>query len=410
MSITKVTKGYTIRWYDADGRERQQTYKGIDREEARRLEREKLAERDRGERPADERHAPLFKTFAATWIEESRSGWKPSTLQQYQQVLKSQLLPAFGELRITQITESRVRQAITGWQDGLPKEGEEATDSGPRCHRTGGLSARRLNLVLVLLKTILGVARRRRWLREDPLLSVRLLREPQTEVDPLAPEEVDAFLKVCPPWWRPYFTVAVWTGARPNELGALKWGDVDWSSSRFRIRAGRYRGVESTPKTSSSIRDVDMLPPVVDAMRAQKKQQAAVRLKAGLGVAEPGQDYVFTGPEGGLLNPNWIRDRIWYPTLTKTQLRRRTVYQTRHSFASNALAAGEAPSWVAAQLGHATPEMLFKVYARWIPNRTRRDGSALLSRMVETTPETVDCTGEIRASEPVAAASHRKIS
>ena len=31
-----------------------------------------------------------------------------------------------------------------------------------------------------------------------------------------------------------------------------------------------------------------------------------------------------------------------------------------------ALAAGEAPSWVAAMLGHASPEMLFSVYARFI--------------------------------------------
>src|SRR5262249_21201362 len=47
----------------------------------------------------------------------------------------------------------------------------------------------------------------------------------------------------------------------------------------------------------------------------------------------------------------------------------------------NALAAGEQPSWVAAMLGHTTPEMLFQVYARFIPNRTRRDGAALLARM-----------------------------
>jgi hypothetical protein len=32
-------------------------------------------------------------------------------------------------------------------------------------------------------------------------------------------------------------------------------------------------------------------------------------------------------------------------------------------------------------LGHASPEMQFSVYARFIPNRTRRDGSALVSRM-----------------------------
>ena len=47
----------------------------------------------------------------------------------------------------------------------------------------------------------------------------------------------------------------------------------------------------------------------------------------------------------------------------------------------NALAAGEAPSWVAAMLGHASPEMLFSVYARYIPKRARRDGSAFVSRM-----------------------------
>src|SRR5262244_1840866 len=109
MSVHKTTKGYTIRWYDTDGRERQRTYKGITRNEADRLERELLAARDRGERPIDERHAPTFDAFAKVWVEESRSGWKPSTQQQYEQVLKSQLRPAFGDLRITAITESRVR-------------------------------------------------------------------------------------------------------------------------------------------------------------------------------------------------------------------------------------------------------------------------------------------------------------
>ena len=40
-------------------------------------------------------------------------------------------------------------------------------------------------------------------------------------------------------------------------------------------------------------------------------------------------------------------------------------------------------------LGHRSAEMLFEVYARWIPNRTK-DGSAMVARMA--------CdTGEIRA-------------
>jgi integrase len=273
---------------------------------------------------------------------------------------------------VSAITESRIRQLITGLRDT-------------------GLSARRTNLTLLVLKMILRTALRRRYLRDDPTETIRSLREPRTEVDPLDPDEVTAFLAACPTWWRPYFTVAFWTGARPNELAALRWGDVDGGRGIVRIRAGRYRGKEGPPKTASSVRDIDLAPPVVDALKAQKAQQAAERLKAGRGAPEPGQDYVFTGPESGLLNVNALRDRTWYPTLTKAGLRRRIMYQTRHTFASNALAAGEAPSWVAAMLGHASPEMLFSVYARYIPNRTRRDGSALLSRM--TKRKDADATG-----------------
>jgi integrase len=40
------------------------------------------------------------------------------------------------------------------------------------------------------------------------------------------------------------------------------------------------------------------------------------------------------------------------------------------------LGSGENPQWIARQLGHSSTEMLFKVYARFVPNLTRQDGSA----------------------------------
>ena len=276
-------------------------------------------------------------------------------------MLKKHLLPRYGEARITAIRESAAMALI----------GEL---------KKTGLSPRRINLILLVLKMILKAARRHRWLRDDPLLDVTLLEVADSEVDPLNPEEIDAFLAGCPPWWKPYFTVSLWTGARPGELAALKWSDIDATSGHFRIRAARYRGIESTPKTTKSVRDIVMLPPVVDALKAQKAQQAAARLKSGAGTPPPEADYVFTGPNGGFLNLSHLRDSIWYPTLTKSGLRRRVMYQTRHTFASNALAGGESPAWVAKMLGHATAEMLFKVYHRYIPN-PRRDGNGLCARL-----------------------------
>ncbi len=108
-----------------------------------------------------------------------------------------------------------------------------------------------------------------------------------------------------------------------------------------------------------------------------------MRLKRGEGKPEIGKDYVFTGPEGGFLNLNFLREKIWYPTLDGGKLRRRTFYQTRHTFASNALAPGENPKWVTATLGHKSTEILFDVYEKFIPRRTRLDGSALIVRMRE---------------------------
>ena len=171
-------------------------------------------------------------------------------------------------------------------------------------------------------------------------------------------------------------------GSRPGELAALKWGDVELRRGSLRVRAGRYRGREGSPKTESSVRDVDLLPPVVEALLAHRAAQAAARLAAGQGAPDPGRDYVFTMPSGRCVDPNRLREQVWNRTIARAGVRRRTMYQTRHTFASNALAAGEAPSWVAAMLGHTTPEMLFQVYARFIPNRTRRDGSALAGRMM----------------------------
>jgi integrase len=49
----------------------------------------------------------------------------------------------------------------------------------------------------------------------------------------------------------------------------------------------------------------------------------------------------------------------------------------RHTAATLWLASGEAPEWIARQLGHTSTEMLFRVYSRYVPNLTRQDGSAM---------------------------------
>ncbi len=86
--------------------------------------------------------------------------------------------------------------------------------------------------------------------------------------------------------------------------------------------------------------------------------------------------YVFCGMRGNPIHDRAFRRWVWDPIIRHLGLKKRTPYQTRHTCATLWLASGENPEWVARQLGHTTTEMLFRVYSRFIPNLTRRDGSA----------------------------------
>ncbi len=89
-----------------------------------------------------------------------------------------------------------------------------------------------------------------------------------------------------------------------------------------------------------------------------------------------GQICLFCNRQGNVLDYKNVNNRVWKPLLRHLGLAVRRPYQTRHTAATLWLGAGENPEWIARQMGHTTTEMLFRVYSRYVPNLTRRDGSA----------------------------------
>ena len=71
--------------------------------------------------------------------------------------------------------------------------------------------------------------------------------------------------------------------------------------------------------------------------------------------------------------------------MKKSGLLYRRMYEARHTFASWALAAGEAPEWVAKTPGHIDTSMVYRTYGCYIPNLTRKDGSAFEKQYVDGT-------------------------
>lgn len=151
---------------------------------------------------------------------------------------------------------------------------------------------------------------------------------------------------------------------RTGEIDGLKWEYVDFENRLILVRETRVDGREGYTKTDGSQREIQMSQPVYEAL---KEQEA---------ISKGRSRYVFCTRKGNPLDHNNVTKRVWYPLLRHLGLKKRRPYQTRHTAATLWLAAGENPEWIARQMGHTSTEMLFRVYSRYVPNLTRRDGSA----------------------------------
>jgi integrase len=282
-----------------------------------------------------------FSEVAEDYLAE-RASLKYSTLRGYREVLKNYLLPAFGKLEVSDITEEDVAR----FQADVSKN----------------VSAVRTNNIIGLLRYIKCL--RRKLIAENPTIGVRPLTEKQPDIDPLTKKELELALSKIVPHHQPLFICLAWTGARPNELFALRWKDIDFNRCEIRINRGRVRGSEDLPKTASSSRIVPMLSIVKDALE-QLKQRGAANIEG----------YVFTTKTGQPIDKHL--DHVWRSALRKAGLRHRPSYQLRHTFASLCLQSGVAPGWLAQVLGHSTLQTTFKHYARFIKDTSRENEDRL---------------------------------
>jgi integrase len=298
-------------------------------------------------------HAPTLGEFARGWLEEKAS-LTPASRYDYDSLLKVHLYPhSLAGMRLAQIDDGHLNRFIA-------ELGAKQTRAGEP------LSARRVNMVIARLRTIFATAHRRRLIERDPMQHVENLRERKPEVDPFELPEVRRIIDAAQGWERPLVTVLLLTGLRPGEALALKWDAIDWAHDVIRVRQtlSRRYGLQ-LPKTRGSERDVEMIAPVREALH---EQRARSELRGEL---------VFPSESGSGIDLANFRARNWPRILRRAGVRRRILYQCRHTFARLAIEHGDTPQHVAAMLGHTSVEMVFRVYARWM----ERPQSAALSAL-----------------------------
>ena len=161
-----------------------------------------------------------------------------------------------------------------------------------------------------------------------------------------------------------------WTGMRSCEIHGLYTEHLDFDHRLIRIRQNYVNGEIGDVKTPKSRRDLKMCDTLYEVLS---------RVMANKNDDSP---FVFTNPKGKPLDTHYISQKLWYPTLKKAGLKRRRPYEARHTAAVLHIAAHENPLYISQMLGHSDTRLLFDVYAPYVANASRTDGSAFSQMMM----------------------------
>jgi len=206
---------------------------------------------------------------------------------------------------------------------------------------------------------------------------IKRLAEEAPEIHPFSFDEVNRILDTVHPWYRPYLSIAFFTGMRAGEQNGLCWPDYleDMKPEpRIFIHKTYVYKKDGTPKTKKSKRYIKCLPQVLDALFEQRKLTG-------------NKKHIFLTVDGRRMTPDHIRKEVWMPALEKAGIDYRPPIQTRHTFATMMLSVGEDVGWVQNMLGHSSLQMIFQRYYAWIPEKTRSDGKAFMKYVEGIAPK-----------------------
>lgn len=238
-----------------------------------------------------------------------------------------------------------------------------------------------MRLVHATLRAALTVARRWGLVHDNVATLTELVSVRRREAIPFAEEEVGRLLAASngDPLGA-YVTVALALGLRPGEARALQWNDIDldgaYPSLRVRRAFRRAPGGEmlGEPKTVRSKRTIALPEQCVWALRAHRKAQLEVRVRAGEAWEEAG--FVFTGPAGRPLSAHTVTR--WFARLCTSagvDVPHR-LYDCRHTAATLLLGQGVHPRVVMDLLGHSTFRLTMDTYSHVLPAVLREAAEA----------------------------------
>jgi len=288
-----------------------------------------------------EKNTPTIETYLEQVILEKSKNVRHSTFKAYQSSFK-RIKTHFKGQTVKQVKPIHIKNFL----ENIAEDSRAKT---------------LLSRVRFLLKEVFDLS----ILNEDIVSNpVNVVKSPKTHHEPKRQEpfnldEIDLILSIAKGQYKNFLGISFFTGMRSGEILALRWDDIDFKTDTISINKTLSKGVIGKTKTHSSNRDIEMLAKARQYFEAQ-------RLRTGLS-----NGFVFTKEDGSHYANNSLFYNTYREILDKANLKRRSLHNTRHTFASIMLNNNIEPMWVSSTLGHRDLSITLKVYTHYIPKKEK---------------------------------------
>ena len=289
------------------------------------------------------------------WTAEYLGGVKPNTVRIYRNNVKRHIKPALGAVRLPELRPHMIQAFINRLE----------------------LAPASVRLAYKVLYQALKKAVTLHYIPQNPAEGCTLPRLEQEEIKPMDDKQITALLNAARGTEvEQLITTALFTGCRLSELLGLTWDcvgrDTITISKQLARPDQRVDGPFISPKNGKS-RTLMPAPLVLDALKAQKRVQTAARIKAGP-LWDNSYNLVFTTETGAPFD-QWRAEAAFKSVLAAAELHGIRFHDLRHTYAVNAIRAGDDIKTVQGNLGHASAAFTLDRYGHFT-ERMKQDSAA----------------------------------
>lgn len=295
-----------------------------------------------------------FKDYATNWLETRTvkgRPLRPRTRDHYEKLLEAHIYPAFGSKSVRAISMAEVDK----WYAKLLTDKPTA-----RSHTYS------------LLKTVLesAVVRDRLMDRNPCQIAGAATTSRKIKPRPATLEQLEIIVQEMPEELRLMVLLASWTALRFGELVELRRKDIDLAGEVIRVQRQAVRTEDGwkvgDPKSDAGIRDVDIPPHILPAVKDHLKQHVGKQQNALLFPAKT---------TGEHLQPSTLY-RHFYRARAKAKRTDLRFHDLRHTGAVLAAQGGATLAELMERLGHTTARAAM-VYQSVGQGRGRKIAAAL---------------------------------